>query len=105
MLAALYINCTVGLTCLNTEKLVARFSGPFELNKYINELGHLLSSDGRYFNPVSQTIIQFCGLRFCSENYCWCLIVAGYDAVWISKICIILEAFTPSQFNIVDFRT
>jgi len=49
--------------------------------KHINKRGQLLSPDGRHFIPLSPTIMHSDGLRSCSEDYCWCLILAGYDSV------------------------
>jgi hypothetical protein len=47
--AALYINCTVGLKCLNTAQLVARCSVAVQLNVYSNKRGQLLGAEGRHF--------------------------------------------------------
>ena len=45
--AALYINCTVDLKCLNTAKLVAQCSVTFQLNIHINNREHLFKSRGK----------------------------------------------------------
>jgi hypothetical protein len=45
--AALYINCTVDLKCLNTAKPVAQCSVTLQLNIHINNSEHLFMSRGK----------------------------------------------------------
>ena len=54
--AALYINCTVDLKCINSAKPVAQCSVTFQLNIHINKREHLLSPEERHFVPLSPII-------------------------------------------------
>jgi hypothetical protein len=73
--------------------------------KYNNTRSQLLSPDGRHFIPLSPTVTDCDELRSCSEHYCWCLILAGCDLVWMGNNYSILEAFTSWQIKIEDVNS